>query len=171
MRPTLPAPRPLPTAALDAAILRADARTQLILRLACDLGLRRAEIAKIHRDDVIDDLVGYSLRVRGKGERVRILPLPTSLARVILDAEGFLFPGRDDGHLSARWVGKLAANALPGAWSLHAGRHRFATLAHRQCGDLLVVQDLLGHASPVTTRVYIAPDATKARTVIESLAA
>lgn len=36
----------------------------------------------------------------------------------------------------------------------HALRHTFATRALEVTEDLAVVQDLLGHASPATTRVY-----------------
>lgn len=171
VKPLPPSPRAIPAPVLDAAHAAADARTRLILRLACELGLRRAEIAALHRRDVIADLVGYSLRVYGKGGRVRVLPLPDSLARVLRSHDGYIFPGRDGGHLSPRWVGKLASSVLPDAWTLHAGRHRFATLAHRECGDLLIVQDLLGHASPVTTRHYVEPDTRRARAIVERLAA
>lgn len=166
-----PAPRPLPSPMLEAALAAADDRTRLILRLACELGLRRAEIARVHRDDLQPDLMGWSLLVHGKGGKVRTLPLPDGLARELRKIDGYAFPGSDSGHLSPRWVGKLATRVLPEAWTLHSGRHRFATLAHRCCGDLLVVQDLLGHASPVTTRAYILPDQVRARQVIEHLAA
>lgn len=67
-----------------------------------------------------------------------------------------MFPGDDDGHLSARWVGKLAVNVLPAPWTIHTLRHSFASRAYAVEHDLFVVQDLLGHASPATTRVYVA---------------
>ncbi len=36
----------------------------------------------------------------------------------------------------------------------HSLRHAFATKILEAPGDLAVVQDMLGHASPATTRVY-----------------
>lgn len=171
--PSPPAPRPLPNSALEAAIARADERVRLILRLAVEAGLRRGEIAQVHANDLVDDLDGLSLVVHGKGGKLRLVPLTPSLAAAVRERcrGGYAFPGRVDGHLSAERVGRLAANALPAAWTLHAGRHRFATLAHRVCGDLLIVQDLLGHASPVTTRAYVGPDHRRARDVVAQLAA
>lgn len=165
-----PSPRPLPAAPLREAVAQADSRVLLILRLATEVGMRRGEIARARTDDLEPDLVGWSLRVHGKGGRDRLVPVTDALAAEIRQHSGdYLFPGREDGHLSARYVGRLAADALPGAWTLHAGRHRFATLAHRESRDLLIVQDLLGHASPVTTRAYVPADTARAREVVNAI--
>lgn len=47
------------------------------------------------------------------------------------------------------------ARALPGGWTAHTLRHRFATVAYAGTRDLLAVQDMLGHSKPETTRGYI----------------
>lgn len=39
-------------------------------------------------------------------------------------------------------------------FTLHSLRHRFATQLYLATRDLLLVQNLLGHASPTTTQVY-----------------
>ena len=65
------------------------------------------------------------------------------------------FPGAIDGHLSADWVGKLVGRLLPGAHTMHALRRKFASAAYAVDKDVFVVQELLGHASPVTTRRYV----------------
>ena len=49
-----PRPRPAPDAAYRDALLRADERTALILRMAAEAGLRRAEIAGVHRTDLVE---------------------------------------------------------------------------------------------------------------------
>lgn len=154
-------PRPAPEIVYREALGRAggDDRSVLILRLAAEAGLRRAEIAGISSGDVVADLLGSSLLVHGKGGRQRVVPLSADLTRLLAArGPGWAFPGDDGGHLSPRWVGKLATRLLPGDWTLHTLRHRFATRAYGQDRDVLAVQTLLGHASPVTTRRYVAID-------------
>jgi integrase len=137
----------------------ADARVLLMLRLASGLGMRRGEVARVHTDDLTRDLVGWSLRVHGKGSRDRTLPLPDGLARdIIARGPGFVFPGSVDGHLSARWVGKLVSRMLPGADTMHSLRHLAATELHNATHDLRLVQRVLGHASLATTQVYVHVD-------------
>lgn len=170
---TQPLPRPAPDDVLRAAIATADARTAVILRLAAEAGLRRGEIAVIHDRDVIQDLDGWSLLVHGKGRRQRLVPLTRELGVVVRTRTarlGWLLPGDDDGHLSPRWVGKLATNALPGDWTLHTLRHRFATRAYGIDRDVFTVQRLLGHASPATTQRYVALDITSLRDTVERAA-
>ena len=168
VKPSPPAPRPLPAVHYAAARLAADSRLILMLELMGDAGLRRAEVSKVHSRDLMEDLSGWSLIVHGKGGKTRIVPLSDSLASHIRDADGFLFPGNDDGHLSPWWVGKLVSRALPDGWTGHKLRHMFATDAHRASGgDVFVVQQLLGHASPATTARYVAlPDDAKRATVV-----
>lgn len=162
-----PMARPTPEHVYRQALLDASPRAALILQLAGQLGLRRAEIAAIHSSHVQRDLIGYSLLVTGKGQRQRLVPLPDQLARRILDADGYLFPGDDNGHLSPRWVGKIATRALPDGWTLHTLRHRFATMAYDVDRDVFTVQQLLGHSSPATTRRYVATrDDNLRRTVL-----
>jgi integrase len=163
-----PCPRPAPEDAYRLALARADDRVRLMLRLAADLGLRRAEVARSHSDWLERDLTGWTLRVLGKGGKVRRLPLTDGLAAAIRRrGPGYLFPGQVDGHVSADWTGKLVARALPDAWAMHSLRHRFGTVAYSHDRDLLTVQALLGHASPNTTRLYVKlPDDAMRRTVL-----
>uniref|UniRef100_UPI00351F023A tyrosine-type recombinase/integrase n=1 Tax=Microcella sp. TaxID=1913979 RepID=UPI00351F023A len=147
-------PRPAADEALDAALERSDPRTQLMLRLAANLGLRCREIARVHSSDLEHDGIGWTLYVHGKGDRTRRVPLPDELALRLIEHGGWIFPGQEDGHLSAAYVSKLISKALPGA-TAHQLRHRFATLAYQRGGrDIRAVQELLGHASIATTQVY-----------------
>lgn len=160
-------PRPAPDRVYMRAIMRSDVRTRLILRLAAECGLRRAEIALIHSDDLVDDLVGHSLLVHGKGGKERIVPLTPGIARELLDLDyGWVFPGAIDGHLSPRRVGELATDALDGAWTLHTLRHRFATRTYQIDYDVFAVQELLGHASAETTRRYVQRDRSRLRDLV-----
>lgn len=163
--------RPAPDKVYHEALLAAGPRAQLMLRLAAELGLRRGEVARAHTRDLMVDLVDYSLIVHGKGGRDRIVPLPRSLGQQLAtEPAGYLFPGRDNGHLSPRYIGKIIRDLLPGDWTMHTLRHRFGTRAYALTSDLLLVQDLLGHASPTTTRRYVAGNPTRARAAIEALA-
>lgn len=58
------------------------------------------------------------------------------------------------------------AAALPPGWTAHTLRHRFATRSYAATRDLATVQELLGHAKPETTRLYVAlpPDAMRQAT-------
>lgn len=163
--------KPAPDLAYHEALLRADPREKLMLRLAAEVGMRRAEVAQVHSDDVMDDLVGRSLIVHGKGGKRRIVPLPDSLGRTLAHAPaGYLFPGDDGGHLSPRYVGKLIRDLLPGDWTMHTLRHRFATRLYAHTRDVLLVQEALGHASPATTRRYIPMNAERMRAAVNDIA-
>lgn len=156
--PAVQAPRGLPRPASDDALsqslLRADERTRRMILLAALAGLRCCEIATVHRGDVQGPRGARVLTVCGKGDRVREVPITDAVAAMVLEADGWLFPGQIDGHISAAYVSKLISRALPGH-TAHTLRHRFATKALRGSGgNLIIVQRLLGHASVATTQVY-----------------
>ena len=168
VRTSSPAPRPAPTDVYQIALASADSRVRLMLRLGAELGLRRGEIAQINLADIGEDLLGLSLMVHGKGNKIRFIPISGELAcemRRQSSPAGWVFAGSIDGHLSADRVGKLVANALPGRWTAHTLRHRFATRAYAGSDDLLAVSRLLGHASVATTQRYVATDAARLRKV------
>lgn len=169
-------PRPTPERSYRAALAAADARERLILRLAAECGLRRAEIAQIHARDLLEDLGGWSLVVHGKGGRDREVPMAEGLATIVraqlMATGGWLLPGGDHGHLSPRYVGILASRLLPDGWTLHTLRHRCASVAYAVDRDLLGVQALLGHASVATTQRYVkVPDDAVRRAVRRAAAA
>jgi integrase/recombinase XerC len=164
IHPAQPQPRPAPPADVEIALQEADRRVWLMLRLANELGMRRGEVAQVHSRDTTRDLLGWSLHVHGKGSRDRVVALPDSLSRALREEPaGFLFPGADHGHLSARWIGTLVSRTLPTGVSMHALRHLCATELHDDTHDLRAIQQLLGHASVATTERYVAvrPDAVR----------
>lgn len=171
VHPAPPMPRPVPDRDYRLALLAADTRTRLMVRLGAEVGLRRAEVAQVHSRDLIEDLDGWSLLVHGKGQRERLVPLPASIgAELRALPAGWAFPGDDHGHLSPRWVGTLVSRVLPEGHTMHALRHRFATRAYRIDHDVFAVQELLGHASPATTRRYVATDRDRLRALVEAVA-
>lgn len=152
-------PRPCPDRYIKAALEKATESEKLMIRLGAECGLRRGEIARVHSDDVVADSAGRSLIVRGKGDKQRIVPLPDDLASIIMDARGYLFPGRFGGHVEESYVGDHISHLLPRGYAAHTLRHRFATTAYAATHDLFVVAELLGHESVETTEHYVAmPD-------------
>ena len=165
-------PRPAPEHAYASALRAADDDERLMLRLAAEAGLRRAEVAQVHpQRDMVEDLDGWSLWVHGKGSKDRLVPLPDGLARDLrLRGPGWLFPGGVNGHISPHTVGDRCSALLPPGMGMHALRHRFASVAYSARSDLLAVQQLLGHASPATTQVYVLTDPAARRLLVESVA-
>lgn len=171
VKATPPRPRPVPELRFKEGLMAAAPRERLMLELAGECGLRRAEVAQVHSRDLIQDETGWSLIVHGKGGKERVVPLPSRLARDLRDRPpGWVFPGNDGGHLSPRWVGKLVGDLLPVGYTMHAARHRFATQAYGIDHDLFTVQDLLGHASPATTRAYVLTDDRARRRLVDAVA-
>lgn len=153
-------PRPCPDRVILAALGRANEAETLMIRLGAECGLRRAEIAQVNSRDMMDDLLGRSLIVHGKGDKQRIVPLPDDLADSIETCHGWLFPGRWSGHVEASYIGKHVARLLGHGWTAHSLRHRYATTTYAATHDLYLVSKLLGHESMETTQRYVAmPDA------------
>lgn len=156
-------PRPCPDRYIAAAMEMATPSERLMIRLGAECGLRRGEIARVHSDDVVADSAGRSLIVRGKGDKQRIVPLPDDLAGIIMDARGYLFPGRFGGHVEESYIGDHISRLLPDGYAAHTLRHRFATTAYAATHDLFVVAELLGHESVETTEHYVAMTPSRLR--------
>jgi integrase len=149
-------PRPIADAELRAAFTAADEEATLMLALGAYAGLRRAEIAAVHSDDVD----GLSLIVTGKGGRTRRIPVHPSLAGRLAGLEGWAFPSpvRPGEHASPDYISSRLEAVLPPPWTAHSLRHYFATKAYQGTHDLRAVQQLLGHSSPTTTARYTLVD-------------
>lgn len=137
-------------------------RTCLTVMYAC--GLRIGEAITLEVSAV--DRTRRVLRVIGKGNKERLVPLP----QPVLDDLGrlwrthrnprWLFPNRrGDAPLDPRVLAKsfaLAATAasLPPGVTPHMLRHSYATRLLENGVDIRVVQILLGHARIATTAIY-----------------
>jgi integrase/recombinase XerC len=172
VRPSTPNPRPAPDRVYRPALEAATPREALMLRLMADHGLRRGEVAVIHSRDLFEDLTGCSLVVHGKGGKERMVPLLDDVAAQLRRMPpGYAFPGRDAGHLSPRWVGRLVSRLLADEWTGHKLRHRAATRWWEASEhDLLTVGELLGHADPRTTKIYVRVSDARLRAVVRGAA-
>lgn len=170
LKPSDPQPRPVPDQVYLEALIRADPDEALWIDLAAEHGLRRAEIACMHSTDIVPTLLGYDLIVHGKGGKDRLVPLTAAMARALLErGEGWLWPGNDGGHVSARWLGKRVNRLLSGAWTIHKLRHRAATRFYVTAqGDPYVVAELMGWASIAMVRTYVKLPDDRLRNVVES---
>ena len=166
-----PKPRPVQDEEYRLAVERATPREYIALRLAAELGLRRAEVVALHSRDLIGPVDRCTIVVTGKGNKQRIIPIPAPLAALIREhAEGFVFPGAIHGHMSPRRMGKLVSALLPAGVTMHGLRHRFATRAYNVDRDVFTVQKLLGHSSPATTQRYVQVTDDGMRRLVEAVA-
>jgi len=151
-------------------------RDRALLEFLYATGARISEALALSVDDVLGDdgRVSEVIRVTGKGQKQRILPVG-SFARAAMDsyltrsrpalvrgqkkATPAVFLGLRGGQLSRQnaWlvVQSAAKRAgLDGLVSPHTLRHSFATHVLSGGADIRVVQELLGHASVATTQIY-----------------
>lgn len=159
------------------------ARDAAVLALLYGSGLRISEALGLKRGDVPAPGKGDVLRVTGKGNKQRMVPVLAQVLQLAADyvavcpydlpADGPLFVGARGGPLSPRIV-QLVMERLRGALSLpdtatpHALRHSFATHLLARGGDLRAIQELLGHASLSTTQIYTAVDSERLLEVYRS---
>jgi integrase/recombinase XerC len=136
----------------------------LLARLAC---LRLSEFSCLHRRDRERDV----LRIRGKGDKERLVFINDDLMPTLLELEsvnggGFYFPGRFGGHIHPQAANKIVTRCT--GWNPHSYRHAGATAAFRLTKDLRAVQEMLGHASMATTQRYLHTDEEAARAVSQA---
>ena len=142
-------------------------RDAAILELFYSCGLRISELASQPLRDV--SLEESSVRVRGKGTKVRLVPLGSRAieriaAWIELRASGkvrddalFLSPrGRRLCRTSVWKIVKRWARAanIPENVTPHMLRHSFATHLLDNGADLRALQEMLGHADISTTQIY-----------------
>lgn len=134
------------------ALETATPRDRAILLLGREAGLRRIEIATLHRRDRQGDW----LNIVGKGNRLRRLHITPRLREALaaLENDGYYFPGRDIPHMAGSTVHKVSMRYL--GTSPHAMRRSAITAVYYNSGgDIRMAQEFAGHASPNTTAVYI----------------
>jgi site-specific recombinase XerD len=145
-------------------------RNRALLELVYSSGLRSREAVDLDLADV--DFEQEAVRVRGKGDKERVVPLGEEAAyRVRLyleDARPQLVRGAEDAlFLSARGR-RLDTSTLRRLLPHpHRLRHAFATHLLEGGADLRVIQELLGHSSLSTTQAYSHVDGKRLRKVYD----
>lgn len=153
------------------------ARDQMILELLYGSGLRVSELAGLNRQDV--DSEGTLLRVRGKGNKERLVPLTKYAIEAIQaylqmreDKQVALLLNYQGSRLSTRSIRRILEKiALEAGLTQHLHphmlRHSFATHLLDGGADLRSVQELLGHAKLSSTQIYTHLSRERLREVYE----
>ena len=159
------------TASADASAPWIGARDLAILLLLYGAGLRVAEALSLDGSVVP---VGATLRVTGKRNKTRVVPVIDAVRDAIADYARQcpfplppgtrLFRGARGGPLNPDIVRRVVASArkklgLPDTLTPHALRHSFATHLLARGADLRSLQELLGHSSLSSTQIYTKVDA------------
>ncbi|ESQ74844.1 tyrosine recombinase XerC [Asticcacaulis sp. AC402] len=150
-----------------------NSRDEAVYMLLYGLGLRISEALSL---TIGETPLGESVRITGKGNKMRVLPVLEGVREAIehykaqqpfvLQPGDRLFRAKRGGDLSPRHVQAsmqhlrsrlgLSDRATP-----HALRHSFATHLLGSGADLRSIQELLGHASLSTTQKYTQVDAER----------
>jgi site-specific recombinase XerD len=157
-------------------------RDRALFELAYAAGLRAEELVTLDVDSI--DFDGEAVRVEGKGDKTRLVPVGEHAARAIErwlatgrpalapSATGALFVSKTGRRLSTSDVrrrlrvwSREAARHAPALSQAHphALRHSFATHLLEGGADLRAIQELLGHASISTTQVYTRVESERLR--------
>ncbi len=150
-------------------------RDRCIMELFYSSGLRISELIGLNRSDF--DAVNFTLRVRGKGKKERVIPITKNAAVWVtdylnhperenkgedhqpqVDAQA-VFLNKWGTRLTVRSVDRgfknyLLRSGLALKITPHTIRHTIATHWLEKGMDLKTIQTLLGHSSLVTTTIY-----------------
>ena len=163
-----------------------DQLQRMILGLLFGTGIRRSELISLNRSSV--DLSRRVLRVRGKGDKMREIPLLPSLCEELLlylravdslkcadtTPDAPLLQTPRGGRLYPVYVDRAVKAALgpvdgiSGRKSPHVLRHTLATELLDGGADLNSIKELLGHSSLAATQVYTHNSIERLQTVYKS---
>ena len=162
-------------------------RNKLIIKVIIFTGIRVSEALNLKRKDITEDGDLFIIRIRGKGNKYRIVMIKRHLIEAHLNTiainyinkEGYLFINKKGTRLTQAYVSRIVEQILFKAGirkeknGAHMLRHTFATMLYKKQKDLVLVQEALGHASLNTSRIYTHFDSDKlklAAKVAEDLA-
>jgi integrase/recombinase XerC len=143
-------------------------RDRAMLELLYSSGLRLSELVNLNIPEL--DLSAGSVRVTGKGRKVREVPVGAKARAALRDwlavrtefartEEAAVFVARNGRRLGARAVQQrlrqwAKRQGLEVPVHPHMLRHSFASHVLESSGDLRAVQEMLGHANISTTQIY-----------------
>ncbi|MBK8515753.1 MAG: tyrosine-type recombinase/integrase [Saprospiraceae bacterium] len=145
-----------------------DSRNTFIVELLYSTGIRRSELIGLNISDI--NMERDEIRVKGKGNKIRSIPLTESLkisindylkARNLTDIEdnnALILTGKGL-RIYPRLVHKIVVSKLGCITTLskkspHVLRHSFATHMLDRGAELNAIKELLGHSNLAATQVY-----------------
>lgn len=152
-------------------------RNKLILVLLYSSGLRISELITLITKDI--DLDDRTIRIRGKGEKDRMVLFDSSAKTLIEEYiefrksdEEYLFLNRFNKPLTPRYVQMMIKKYAEVAGikkkvTPHVLRHSFATHLLKNGVDIRLIQQLLGHSNLSTTQIYTSVDMETLKSVYD----
>lgn len=157
-------------------------RYELLFGLLLNSGLRISEALSLKGRDVrLRDGVALAVRVMGKGDKERLVPLPDTFGRVFgfwvkdQPAEEFVFAQKPKGqppgaHAVRAYLRRLTDQAqIAKPITPHKLRHTYATNLLNTGAELVDIQALLGHVNLATTQIYTHVDQDRMAAVVNRL--
>lgn len=142
--------------------------TRVLVTMFYATGMRLSELIYLKEEQL--ELGRSQLKVLGKGNKERVLPLNTQLIQLLkeyikqkreqfTEADPYLLVTEKGKKLYPRYAWLLVSTVLGEATTLakkspHVLRHSFATHLLNNGADLNAVKELLGHSSLAATQVY-----------------
>lgn len=155
--------------AIDNAQFKSNSdRNRLIVKLIAYTGMRVSEALNVKQRDITSEGEYYMIRIRGKGNKYRVVMIKQHLIRTLLSnvtkcstcRDGLVFCNRSGNKMTQAYISRIVEQILFQAGirkeknGAHMLRHTFATLLYRKRKDIILVQEALGHASLNTSRIY-----------------
>jgi len=141
---------------------------RLIIELLYQTGMRRQELVNLKESDV--EVSRKQLRILGKGNKERLVPLDTKLLadikdyilekrKTLAETGKFLLSLKSGKQIYPQYVYRVVQKHLKGLTTLskkspHVLRHTFATQLLNNGAELNAIKELLGHSSLAATQVY-----------------
>ena len=158
-------------------------RDLAIIILLLGTGIRLSELVSLTLDRVNLEHSGRSIKVRGKGNKERIIPLTDEVIKALERylkvrpdiSSNHLFISRLGDELHARSVYGLVKKYLKATGikktkiAVHSLRHTFGTSLMNNGVNIVVIQELLGHKKLETTRRYLHINSIDLRNAVDSL--
>lgn len=144
--------------AMMSGLRQNEERDRSILLILLDTGIRASELCNLHRNDI--DLVNRHLKVLGKGNKERFLPLSPKTASLIFkylascgdEPYPYEMTRTNLAHLVSA-IGQRAG--ISGSVHPHRFRHTFAITYLRNGGDPYTLQKILGHSTMEMVKHYL----------------
>jgi len=151
-------PKPISHQHIIEALEQADIQEKLIIVMLYTLGLRISELSSVKINDISNEWV----RVLGKGNKQRDLPLISATKKILdeyLDVfvvKEFLFEkdGEKLSENSLRYIVTKVFRKVGIKVTPHQLRHSYATSLLNSGAPIVDVSELLGHSSMATTQIY-----------------